>query len=93
MGFWLMKGTPPVRWDFEAVQCMGCFGQSVFDHDADAIALRDLDRWAGHERVRPGSDGFEGAILRSRFGAEAEDFCGAVEGEGEIGDVGVITGT
>jgi len=44
------KERGPVDGDFEPCQCMEVLsGQSVFDHDADAIALRDLDRGAGHE--------------------------------------------
>ena len=52
--------------------------------------MGDLDGGAGAGAVvAPGVDGFEGSDFALHgFGAEAEDFCGAVEGEGEIGDVG-----
>ena len=77
--------------DFEAVPVHGgAFGKSVFDDDADAIALRDLDSGPGAGAVvAPGVDGLEGSDFAfHRFGAQAEHFCGPVEGEGEIRDVG-----
>jgi len=77
--------------NFQAVPMHGgAFGKRVFDEDADAIALRDLDRGArAGTVVAPGVDSFKGSYFAFYgFGAEAEDFGGAVEGEGEIGDVG-----
>ena len=81
--------------DFEAVPVHGsAFRKSVFDKDADAIALGDLDGGAGAGAVvAPGVDSFEGSDFAFHgFGAEAEDFGGPVEGKGEIGDVGCDDG-
>jgi len=76
---------------FEAVPVHGgAFGKRVFDDDADAVTLRDLDSGAGAGAVvAPGVDGFEGCDFAFHgFGAEAKNFCDAVESEGEVGNVG-----
>ena len=80
---------------FEAVPVHGgAFGQGVFDVDADAIALRDLNRGTGAGAVvAPCVNRFEGSDFAFHgFGAEVEDFGRAVEREGEIGDVGRYDG-
>jgi len=77
--------------NFEAVPVHGrAFGKTIFEDDADAIALGDLDSRAGTGTVvAPGVDGFEGSDLKFEgLGFEAEDLDAAVELEGEIGEIG-----
>src|ERR1700687_254949 len=77
--------------NFEAVPVDGSgFRKFVFEDDADAIALLNLDGWAGADPVvAPGVDGLEGRDLSPhRFGGEAEDLYRAVHLVRQIGNVG-----
>jgi hypothetical protein len=77
--------------DFEAVPVHGsAFREGIFDDDADAVTLRELDGWSGAAAVvAPSIDGFEGRDLAlERLGFQVEDFDGAMHLEREIRDVG-----
>jgi hypothetical protein len=77
--------------DFQAVPVDGGgFGEIIFEDDADAIVLIDLDCGTRATAVvAPCVDGFEGGKFAFYdFSGEAEDFCGAVEFVREVGDVG-----
>ena len=79
--------------DFQAMPVHGgALRECVFDVDANAIALCDLDGGAGAGTVvTPGVNSFEGCdFALHRFGAKVEDFGSAVETEGQIGDVGSL---
>lgn len=67
----------------------GTFRKSVFDVDADAVALRDLNGGPGTRAVvTPGIYGFEGRdFLFEGRGFEMKGLCGAVHLERAIGDV------
>jgi hypothetical protein len=67
----------------------GAFREGVFDVDADAIALGDLNRGARRGAViAPDLDGLEGNdSLFEGSGFETEDSYRAVEFKGEIGNI------
>src|SRR5579863_2871510 len=63
--------------NFEAVPVNGSgFGEAIFENNADAFALLDLDCWAwATSVVAPGVDGFERRdFALYRFSDEMKDF-------------------
>jgi hypothetical protein len=77
--------------NFEAVPVQGSgFREMIFEDDANAIALMDLNGRAGTRAVvAPSVDSFERRDFSPHgFGAEIEDFDGAIHGERKIGQIG-----
>src|SRR5579859_1161341 len=82
--------------NFKAVPVQGSgFGEMVFEDDADAVALMDLNGRAGAGAVvSPGVNGFNGAIFRRTGSARRwKTLTPASNSNGRSGKSGVVMGT